>query len=386
MEVSGAKSKSAPTRGSHKVRLALVITELFPGGAERCLVELATRIDPERFAPVVYSLGPPPPQDRQSLVEQLRDAEIPVHFLELKSAWQYFGGVRRLAAMLRDQQAEIVQTFLFHANVLGARAARAASVPHLVTNIRVADPRRWRASLERWATRTADRIVCVSDGVIDRAGGWGFPSEKLVVIPNGIDVDQWRDVPPPDLSKFGVPGGSRVFVYVGRLDEQKGLDRFFAQLPRIFRELPQHHFLLVGEGKLRRQLEHLSRDLNIAQRVHFAGWQRETAGILAAADLLVLPSRWEGMPNVILEAMAAGKAVVASRVEGVADLLGSRIEAQSAAVGDWEGLATRITALLANSAQRKELGDQNQARARELFSLQSMVGQYEGLYLSLVGT
>jgi glycosyltransferase involved in cell wall biosynthesis len=366
------------------IRLALVITELEPGGAERCLVELATRIDRTRFAPVVYSLGPAPPQERHSLLDRLKESQIPVHFLDLRSAWEYFRGARHLAAMLREQRPEIVQTFLFHANVLGTRAARAAGVKHLVTNIRVADPRRWRSNLEQWTTSNADRIVCVSQGVKEFCQRSGFAAEKLVVIPNGIEVERWSSAAAADLRALGVPPGRRVFAFVGRLDKQKGLDRFFAELPRVFQQLHQHDFLVVGDGKLRSALENLAAQFGVADRVHFAGWQQNIPGVLAASDLLVLPSRWEGMPNVVLEAMAAGRPLVTTQAEGVLELLGNAAEAQSAEVDDWVGLRKKLIDILANPQKAKDLATRNQARAIDSFPLHSMIGHYERLYSQLL--
>src|SRR6478672_4816694 len=116
---NGPATSDSPPR-----RLALVITELEPGGAERCLVELATRLDRSRFLPVVYSLGPPPPVTKQLLVERLAGAGIPTNFLNMSSPWQYLAAVRKLARYFREQRPQVVQTFLFHANVVGTRAAR----------------------------------------------------------------------------------------------------------------------------------------------------------------------------------------------------------------------------------------------------------------------
>src|SRR5438034_10862366 len=100
---------TASSKDSWPKRLAFVITELEPGGAERCLVELATRIDRSRFLPVVYSLGPRPTEQRQSLIARLAEANVPTRFLDLTSPMQYFAAVRQLATMLREQQAHIVQ-------------------------------------------------------------------------------------------------------------------------------------------------------------------------------------------------------------------------------------------------------------------------------------
>src|SRR5215211_494892 len=115
----------------------MVITELAPGGAERCLVELATRLDRSRFSPEVYSLMARPEPSRQTLVTRLSEANVPVKFLGFSKPWEYFKAVRCVAQEFRRQQAEVVQNFLFHANVIGTRAARLAGVPHVVTGIRV---------------------------------------------------------------------------------------------------------------------------------------------------------------------------------------------------------------------------------------------------------
>jgi glycosyltransferase involved in cell wall biosynthesis len=374
---------------SDPLRLALVITELHPGGAERCLVELATRLDRRRFLPVVYSLGPRPPENRQLLIERLAAAEISAHFLDLKSNWQFFRGVNQLAALLAEQRAEIVQSFLFHANVIAARAAKKAGIHRLATGIRVADPRWFRTCVERFVTSNAQRIVCVSQSVAEFCRRRGFPAKKLVVIPNGIDVSRWRDAKRADLTQFGVPPGRRVIVYVGRLDKQKGLDGFAGRLPFILAELPQHDMLVVGDGNgaplLRMLADEMSKNPRYGDRVHFAGWQSNVPEIIAASDLLVLPSRWEGMPNVILEAMAAGKPVFASPAEGVLELLGDAAAPQTTKIHGEGELFSGMIEILSNSELAADVGRRNQERAIQQFSIENIVAQYERLYFTLAG-
>ncbi len=365
------------------IRLAFVITELEPGGAERCLVELATRLDRSLFSPVVYSLGPRPNAQRQSLVTRLVESGMPMHFLGATSSLHYFRAVGQLAKLLQDQRPEIVQTFLFHANITGAAAARRAGVPHLVTGLRVADPRAWRITLERWMTKSADRYVCVSQSVSEFYRRRGFSAEKLVVIPNGIEIARWREAHPGDFSDFGIPAGRRAFLFVGRLDKQKGLDRFFRELPGLFRELPGHDLVLVGDGPQAAELARLARRLGMHERVHFLGWQAEIPPILKAADILVLPSRWEGMPNVVLEAMAAGKPVVATQAEGTVELLGLSALEQTTPVNEWQQFCARLTSILKDEALAADLGHRNQMRA-EQFSLEAAILRYQRLYQSLI--
>lgn len=371
------KSKDSSPR-----RLALVITELEPGGAERCLVELATRIDRSRYSPVVYSLAPPPAESKRALVARLEEARIPMHFVGVTGSWHYIKALRTLTQLLREQEARIVQTFLFHANIVGTGAARAARVPHVLTGIRVADPRWWRTTLERTATAPAARFVCVSQSVAEFCRRRGFAAEKLVVIPNGIDLAPWQNAQPAEVGQWGVPPGRRLLLYVGRLDKQKGLDRFFCELPSVFDELPDHDLLLVGEGKQQLMLRRRASWLGISDRVHFANWQDDVPAIIVAADILVLPSRWEGMPNVVLEAMAAGKPVVATQAEGTVELLGLGTVEQTAPVGDWRGFRTRLLRVVKDSSLAAELGRQNRGRAQQ-FSLEFLAVRYQRLYDSL---
>ena len=166
-------------------------------------MELATRLDRSRFDPIVYSLGPPPPENKQRLVQRLAAASIPTHFLGLTSSLHYFAAVRQLAQLLRQQQAEIVQTFLFHANVVGTQAARIAGVPHVLAGIRVADPRRWRTAVEPMTLRV-ERFVCVSQSVAE------FYRRRGFCLGETAGDSQWRrsgevETPVPSICKAGRP-------------------------------------------------------------------------------------------------------------------------------------------------------------------------------------
>lgn len=347
------------------------------------LVELATRLDRTKFAPSVCSLAGPPARSKQTLVERLANAQIPVEFLGLQSVLQYPAAVRQLELLFRAQRIELVQSFLFHANVVAARAARAAGVEHVVTGIRVADPRRWRIWVERVATAKADRFVCVSQSVAEYVRWQGFEAEKLLVVPNGVDLNRWQNASPLALKDLGIQDGRKVLLYVGRLDRQKGLDGLFTELPALFRKLPNHDLALVGSGPLESPLKRQADRQRIEKRVHFLGWREDVAAIMQSCSLLVLPSRWEGMPNVVLEAMAAGKPVVATQSEGTVELLGLGALEQTVAVGDWPGLSNRIVEIAKDDQLAARLAKQNQARA-EQFSLDRVAERYQRLYLALL--
>jgi glycosyltransferase involved in cell wall biosynthesis len=365
------------------LKIVFVITELEVGGAERCLVNLATRIDRARFEPIAVSLAPRPAPGEDSLVVQLEQAEVPVHFLDRHSVWQFPAATRQLTGLLKELRPDLVQTFLFHANVAAATAARRAAVRRVLAGIRVADPRRWRSWIERWACRNVDRFVCVSEAVARHCRSHGYPEAKLAVIANGVDAAEFAQATPIDLVDLGVPAGRRALVFIGRLDRQKGLDDLLAACPQLFEQLSGHDLLIVGDGPLRAVLMQQAARLGVSSRVHFTGWRADVPAILAAADLLVLPSHWEGMPNVVLEAMAAGKPVVATRVEGVEEALGASARDQCVAVGSQEELVQRIVHFAQAVHLARDVGQANQQRAKCDFSLEAMVTRYEELYESL---
>ncbi len=214
-------------------RIAFCITELEPGGAERCLVELVTRLDRSEFEPVVYCLGPRPLGNPRSLADELEKRGVAVHSLGAEGLWDFWRVLGQLRRHFAVQRPEIVQCFLFHANVLGALAARSAGVPHVLSGIRVAErDRPWHLRLARYAGGSVERHVCVSEAVRDFSTTVGrLPADKLCVIPNGIDVQKFSSVSPADLASLGVSPDRRVLLAIGRLERQKGFEWLIKLMP-----------------------------------------------------------------------------------------------------------------------------------------------------------
>jgi glycosyltransferase involved in cell wall biosynthesis len=215
-------------------------------------------------------------------------------------------------------------------------------------------------------------------------GRLGIPDSQLALIPNGTDASRFQNVHAADLSPFGVASGRHVIVTVGRLERQKGIDRLLRAMPDTFAKLPDHDLLIVGDGPNRKMLTRLATALGIAERVHFAGWRDDLPAILRACDLFVLPSRWEGMPNALLEAMASGLPVVAADVEGVAEVLGDGADQQVVPASDCRTFVTQIVRWGRDPLSAKATGEQNRRIVSEHFSLDQMVRKYVDLYRTLV--
>ncbi|MBN1588909.1 MAG: glycosyltransferase [Pirellulales bacterium] len=367
-----------------RLPVALCITELDVGGAERCLERLATRLDRDRFAPVVYVVAPRPEGDLACL-SALKAGGVEVCFLGFRRKWQLPLAVGRLANRLRRQKPVVTQSFLFHANIVARLAARLAGVPVVLSGIRVAERRsRWPLRVDRMTEGLVDRHVCVSQSVAQFAQRVaGLSQSKLVVIPNGIDPGQYVAQTPADLRSMNIDAGRRLVTYVGRLDPQKGLPWLIEGAKSWLGRVADCDLILVGRGPERNALESLVAQWGIADRVHFLGFRNDVPAILARSELVVLPSRWEGMPNAVLEAMAAGRPVVATDVEGVAELLGPNAAAQSVGYGQTEAFVEKIVGLLGDRELAGRLGRENRRRVEQKYTIESMVEAYESLWESL---
>ncbi len=368
-----------------RFRVALCITDLDIGGAEQCLVELATRLDRRSFDPVVYCLGPRPARGEASCTARLEAAGVPFHCLGARAVRHAPSAIVRLRRLFAEHRPDLAQTFLFHANIIGRVAARLAGVPHVVCGIRVAERQsRWHLWADRLTAGLVDRYVCVSEAVarFSQLRG-GLPRGKLTVIPNGIDLRRYPAERPADLSRWGIPPGRRAVTFVGRLDRQKGVRWLLQTAPLWLSRLPDCDLLLVGTGPEESALRRATRQMGIERRVHFAGWQSAIPAILAASDLLVLPSRWEGMPNVVLQAMASRLPVLATDVEGVREVLGDAADAQSVGFGSTQQFAARLIDLMSNRARSAELGAKNRRRVEAHFGVERMVAAHQDLWRSL---
>jgi len=369
-----------------ETKIALCITDLDVGGAEQALVALATRLDRTRFRPTVYSLGSEPQRTEASCVPPLLAAGVEVCCLGACRWSDFPAAVRALKRHFLRSPPDLVQTFLFHANVVGRIAARRAGIRNVVCGIRVAERQsRWHLWVDRLTRRWVHRYVCVSQSVAQfSVMEGGLPAERLVVIPNGVDLERYPAATAADLSAEGVPPGSRIVTFVGRLEPQKGVAWLLQSSAEWLSRVPACRLVLVGHGPDRSDLERIAADRGIADRVHFLGWRRDIPEILAVSDLLVLPSRWEGMPNVVLQAMASRLPVVATDVEGVRELLGENAADQTVPYGATSELVDKLLRILSDRDFASRLGQENRRRCEQRYSISRMVAAYQDLWQSIV--
>jgi len=367
------------------MQIDFVITELFVGGAERCLTELALGMADAGDKVRVFSIGSLPGHERGSLVSRLQDAGIEVSSGDAKTHLQVISAYGQLRRWLAKSNADICQTFLHHANVLGTFAAKSAGIRARVAGIRVAESKVLRCKIESLALKSSQSVICVSKAVEDFAAHQlGCPPSKLTVIPNGVDTQNFANAKQFDWSQIGWPEDAVVTLFVGRLHQQKGIELLQTEIDRLAPSGSNRRLLLVGDGPLRANLDAWATQHG-PQQVQLLGWRPDIASLMASCRLVILPSHYEGMPNVILEAMAAGKPVVCSRVEGSQELLRHDWEHQTFPTGDSQQMATLAARFLEQPPAAKATGTGNQTFIQNHYTVSSMVERYRKHYQDILG-
>ncbi len=372
-----------PTNGSGEcsppIRIAFCITDLDVGGAERMFVELVTRLDRLRWDPRVYCLSGP-----GALVARLQAAEIPVICFGAKNV-RHLGVISRLAAELKSFSPALVQCFLFHANFVGRLAAWRAGVPRVVCGIRVAERRsRVPLWLDRLTQGLVDHNVCVSQAVAEFSIRLsGLKPSKISVIPNAVDFERFANAVAVDRSSLGLSAAPLV-LFVGRLDPQKAPFNLLEAFAHLLERHPDWQLLFVGDGSLRVSMDDWGAKRGVGNRIRIVGWRPDVPELLKAADLLALPSLWEGMPNIVLEAMAAGLPVVVSRVEGTEELIRDGETGLLVTPGSATELERQIESILTSPELSSRVRSAAQLAVQKLFTMDRMVSAYEQLYARLV--
>jgi glycosyltransferase involved in cell wall biosynthesis len=300
--------------------------------------------------------------------------------------WSAVTQIRRL---LVKYDVDILHPHGYKADLYAYAVARRSRVSLLATSHNWPNKKfsmRVYAALDRLALRRFDRVVAVSEPVKDTLLRWAGPRERIAVIFNGVDVEHFRLAAPTMKREIALADHS-VVGFVGRFTRDKGGALLLRAAQQVLAIHPNTTFALVGDGPSRGEWQTLARELGIADHVIFTGVRNDMPGVYASLDVVVLPSLVESMPMCLLEAMAAGKAVIATRVGAVPKLVIPEQTGLLLARGDQDELAAAIVRLLVNSELADRLGENGCAHVSANFSAEAMARQYIGQYqLVLAGS
>ena len=360
-------------------RVAYVIGELGKGGAEYQLSELLRGLERARFRAEVFVLAA-----GGYWMAPIRDLGIPVHELAGRGSGD-IGRLRRLRAALRAFAPHVLHTILWSGNSYGRLAAIGLRVPVVITAERNVIARRaWQVRLERLLDRWTDVYLvnsrAIAEGLIGRER---LPGAKMRVVHNGIDLAR---MPPFVLDReaarwrLGFDAGRRLVAQVGRLEPQKDYPTFLAAAARVAAALPDVDVVVVGEGALRHELETLAARLGLAGRVRFLGLRHDVPALLAGVDVLALTSLYEGLPNVVIEAMATGAVAVATDVGGCRELITPGESGLLVGPGDVEAVTGAILQVLRSGELTRRLATAARRRVESEFAVEAMVEKTTAVY------
>ncbi|MBI2118258.1 MAG: glycosyltransferase [Elusimicrobia bacterium] len=366
------------------MKILHVIPSLGIGGTEKVLLQVCRALESKslRHAVVALKVG-------GATEESLKRIPIPVRVLNSSNSfWSGILDFPRLYSDLKEIIAEvspeIVHTWLSRANILGRFTAKQCKVPHLISSLRVMEEEK---SYHLWAERFTEKwcdLVTVNSPSLEKFAleKIGIPKGKVIYIPNGIDC-RAQEIDQSKVSFFKkewIKENEVVIGTMGRLHFQKGIDIFLKAAKIVAEKIPNVKFLIAGDGPEKESLMQLSHALGIESKVQFCGWVKENASFLSLLQIFVLTSRWEGMPNVILEAMALKKAIVATKVGGTLDLIEHEKEGLLVKSNDPEPCAQAIFRFLQESSLTENFSQSAYQKVQQKFSLDKMIDSYRALY------
>lgn len=291
--------------------------------------------------------------------------------------------VTRTAATLREFEPHVVHLHDAHAVLIGSLAAKLAGSPAVVASRRV-DFRinsRWKYT---WAI---DRIIAISAAVRDVLIDCGVPAGNVSVVPSGIDLSRFEGLPPRAEARraLGIADDQLALGMVAALTDHKGHRFLLEAWPQVIAAEPRARLLLAGAGELEEELERSVADLGIGDSVRFLGFHSDVAGLLAALDLFVLSSHLEGLCTSLMDAMAAGLAVVATTAGGIPEVVDDGHTGVLVPPRDPEALAGAVLEVLGDPDRRRRMGEAGRETARARFGCEKMVEGTLEVYRQVLG-
>jgi glycosyltransferase involved in cell wall biosynthesis len=363
----------------------LVVSTLDGTGPGRVLTTLAEHLTGDWSPVLVTTHG----VKNSELIAEARRAGIPVEHLGMRGIWDV-RGVARFGQLLRRYRPKVVHTRTIRADLVG-RVAAAARVPVVnnLVNLYPDDSIAMHGQLAgtvltglvRATRRAAAVVVANAEAVaVNAREVFAAAPERVRVVYDGIDLDRFQGRTPADLRNIGIEAGDTVCVSVARLHPQKGLEDLVAAAA-LLRNEPRLHVLVVGDGPDRAAIQHAINRADLGTRVHLLGRRGDVPELLARADLFVLSSRFEGLPNAVIEAMAAEVPVVATRVGGVGELVDDGVTGWLVPPSAPVSLADAIRGAL--GADRTRIAVAARQRAERLFAAPVMTRAFDAIYREL---
>jgi len=362
------------------LRVALVIGQLHAGGSERQLAELALGLRGGSCAPYVYCLS----EVTEPFGPLLQKAGVPLRVLPRRHSFE-LRRVIALARLLREDRIDVVLSYAQAVNLYSFLAVLFYRRSYFLASSRGAELTEspLRSRINGLVYRRSGRVVVNSRfGAESTTRIYGVSPDQIEVIHNGVDRSRFEYQGGQEEARraLGLPATVPVVGMLGRLTFEKRVDLFLEAARRVISRIPECRFLVVGAGDLLEPMKRLATEMGL--EVSFTGERHDMDRVLSALDLLALSSDFEGLPNVVMEAMAAGRPVVATDLGGCRELIVDGVTGLLVPVGDPGALAERMIQVLSLPDRGRSLGAAGSERIGSEFSIAAMVERFEALFLS----
>ncbi len=376
-----------------KCNILYVIENIEFGGGERVFSQIIRGLDNERFGVFVAS------NPGGIFEEKLTEIGIKINPVRMTNRYN-LGIISRLKKIIKTKDVRIVHSQGGRADFFARIAARIANVPIIISSMAMLVEgydvsilkKRLYVLIDRWTERWVNKFFVLSEAMrrslIERHK---IPPENIVKIYNGIEIEEYN----PDLKELrnkklevrrelGFKNDVPVIGAIGRLVWQKGFEYLIRAAPEVLKKCPEARFLIVGEGPLKNKLILTGEKLNVADRIIFTGLRSDIKEILASIDVLAMPSLLEGLPMVLLETMAMAKPIVATRIDGITEVLENSKTGLLVPAKNSHALAEALVGILDDKAKANFFGLNAREAAKEKFSVKKMVEQIELAYEKLL--
>lgn len=369
-----------------KIKILFLITGLNTGGAEIILRDLIKNLNKDKFFPVVVSIVP-----IGDIGREIKKTGIDVKSLNINFKYNLLI-IARLFFLMRKEKPDILHTHLFHANFLGRIVGKICRVPIIISTFHSEQEKGIiREKLLKYTDRFTNINITVSVGVAKEITKLKITSErKINVIYNGVSLDKFRYKDYAFRGKtreeMDISGDKKVLISVGRLHKVKGYINLIKAIELLNQKDPNITLVIIGDGGERSNLEQQIKKTGLKEKILLLGQKEDVSKYLNAGDIFVLSSKWEGFGIAIVEAMACGILVIATKVGGVPELVEDGKTGFLVEPGNARALAQKIQYVLnLPEEHRKKIGENARKLVEEKFSLQKMVREYEDLYARLRG-
>lgn len=368
-----------------------IIDSLGPGGAEQLMTTLLKHFRDAGFNIRVCALQT---RGGNPIADELKHIGLPVDLIPVPNL-RHPLNLFRILRYFRFHRPQLVHTQLEFSDVLGTIAARILGIPS-VSTIHVLDKSAEKKSKVirlklRWFVlgKFCSRIIAVSEKTRTHHLKTGaLDPKKIITVYNGIDLSRFKDTNESQITKtkqaLHLPLNRRIIITVAVLREPKGIQYMINALPKILEQIPDIHYLVVGDGEYGTSLKDLSTALSIQDHITFAGHRTDIPNLLACSDLFVLPTLGDALPTVLIEALAAGKPVVASDVGGVPEIIENGVNGVLVPPGDPSRLAVACLQLLKNKEQSNQMILAGRRTVWQRFDVDAQIKQLSNIYEELV--